>query len=57
METPYDYHSDESKHGGYQYLTLKEVVDDINLERFDDDSILKNTSRYIIIRICLGLAP
>ncbi len=49
MKTPYDYHTTPSEHGSYQYLTLKKVVDDMNLERFDDDSILKNTSRYTIL--------
>lgn len=49
MKTPYDYHSDEAQHGSYQYLTLKEIVNGIHLETMDDDSMIKNTTRYKIL--------
>jgi len=48
--TPFDYHSDEALHGGYQYISLKEIVDGFLLEGQDDDSILKNTRRYRILK-------
>lgn len=44
--TPFDYHTDETKHGSYQYLTLKELVNKFHLRKFDNDSHLKSTSRY-----------
>lgn len=47
--TPFEYHDDESLHGGYQYLTLKEVVDSFMVRTINSDSWLKNTRRSTII--------
>jgi hypothetical protein len=48
--TPFDYHVDEANHGDYQYTSLKEIVDGFELQSQDDDSILKNTKRYLILK-------
>lgn len=41
---------DKEQHGAYQYVSLKEVIDNMMLESFDDDSYLKNTKRYRLIQ-------
>ncbi|MDR2223564.1 MAG: hypothetical protein LBE34_12670 [Flavobacteriaceae bacterium] len=40
----------KEEHGAYQYVSLKEVIDNMLLEGFDDDSYLKNTSRYRLLQ-------
>ncbi len=47
--TPFEYYSDEDNFGNYQYVTLKEVVDEFSLEAMDDDSLLKNTKRGLFV--------
>ncbi|WP_339877051.1 hypothetical protein [Olleya marilimosa] len=51
MSTPFDYHNDQNRHGEYQYLTLKEVVDDFMVDSIDDDDILKNTKRSLVVKL------
>lgn len=48
--TPEEYHEDDELHGGYQYLTLKQIIDDFMVDLTDDDHILKNTKRAIILK-------
>lgn len=48
--TPFDYHDDESLHGSYQYLTLKEIIDNFMVDTLDDDDLLKNTRRSIVLK-------
>ena len=47
--TPFDYHDDEANHGNYQYATLKTIVDTFIRRMQDDDHILKNKRRYLIV--------
>jgi hypothetical protein len=47
--TPLEYYSDEENFGNYQYVTLKEVIDEFMVEAMDDDSLLKNTKRSLFI--------
>lgn len=44
-QTPEQYYGNEANFGSYQYVTLKEVIDEVMLESMDDDSFLKNTKR------------
>jgi len=48
--TPFEYHNDENNHGSYQHVTLKSIVDSFLLRMQDDDHILKNTRRYLIVK-------
>jgi hypothetical protein len=48
-QIPQDYYENEELHGGYQYVTLKTVVDNMLLEAEDDDSYIKNVKRSRII--------
>ncbi|QRE03514.1 hypothetical protein [Flavobacterium psychrophilum] len=48
--TPEQYHNTPDNHGNYQYVSLKEVVNSLELEALDDDSFLKNTKRYQMVR-------
>lgn len=43
--TPYDYHSNEDNHGSYQYITLKDIVNSLQIKYSDSDHILKNIRR------------
>lgn len=47
---PEQYYNDQDSHGNYQYVTLKSIIDSLELEALDDDSFLKNTKRYQMIR-------
>jgi len=47
---PIDYYNDSSLHGGYQYVPLKQIIDDFLYETTVDDSLLKNTRRTNIIK-------
>ena len=48
-QIPQDYYENEELHGGYQYVTLKTVVDNMLLEAEDDDSYIKNVKRSRIV--------
>jgi len=45
MQTPFQYYSDTDNWGQYQYITLREVINFLELEAQDDDSYLKNVKR------------
>ena len=48
-QIPQDYYENEELHGGYQYVTLKTVIDNMLLEAEDDDSYIKNVKRSRIV--------
>ena len=48
-QIPQDYHENEELHGGYQYTSLKTIVDNMLLEAEDDDSYIKNVKRSRIV--------
>lgn len=47
--TPFDYHSDEANHGNYQFVPLKEVVDDLQFEFNQNGHYLEHTRRTSIL--------
>lgn len=49
--TPEQYYNNEDEHGNYQWTSLKDIVDALELEAQDDDSYLKNTKRYKIVAL------
>ena len=49
MITPYDYHTEEDKHGSYQYVALKAIVNDLEFEFSDDNHYLKSVKRSRIL--------
>ena len=51
-QTPLEYYSDETLHGNYQYVTLKDIIDSLEIEAQDDDSFLKNTKRSKMLLFC-----
>lgn len=46
---PQQYYEDEGNHGYYQYVTLKQFVDEFMIETTDPDSYLNNTPRSKIL--------
>lgn len=48
-QIPQDYYENQELHGGYQYTSLKTIVDNMLLEAEDDDSYIKNVKRSRII--------
>lgn len=44
-QTPFQYYSSESNFGKYQYVMLKEIIDDLELQAADPDDFLSNTKR------------
>jgi hypothetical protein len=49
--TPEQYYNNEDEHGNYQWTSLKDIIDALELEAQDDDSFLKNTKRYKMIAL------
>lgn len=49
VQTPEQYYSDDQNWGSYQFVTLKNIIDEMVLESLDDDSYLKNTKRSSIL--------
>jgi len=47
--TPFDYHSDEANHGNYQFVPLKEVVDDLLFTFNSNGHYLEHTRRTSIL--------
>lgn len=48
--TPFDYHDNEANHGSYQYLLLKDIINEfMATNTLDDDAVLKNTKRSQIL--------
>lgn len=50
MMTDLEYYSDEDLHGESQYVRLTEIIDAMEMEAAENDSYLKGTSRYNLIR-------
>lgn len=48
--TDQDYILDKEEHGAYQYVSLKEVIDNMLLETLDEDSYLKNINRFRLLQ-------
>lgn len=48
-ETAEEYYNNSESHGKYQFTTLKDIVDELMMERFDPDSYIKNTNRNLFI--------
>lgn len=48
-QTAQEYYSDKNNWGNYQYVTLKEVVDEMLVDSTDPDSYLHNTKRSRIL--------
>ena len=49
IQTAKTYHDDKNLHGKYQYVSLKEVVEEMLLESTDSANYLANTKRSIIV--------
>ncbi|MEN9655116.1 MAG: Cellulophaga phage phi19:3 [Bacteroidota bacterium] len=49
MQTQEQYYQDSNNHGQYQYVSLKDIVDNMLLEASEEDSYLKNVKRSKII--------
>jgi hypothetical protein len=49
MQTPEDYYSDQENWGNYQFITLKQFIDEFMVETTDPDSYLNNTPRSKIV--------
>lgn len=43
------YEGDESQHGDYQYVSLKEIIDGLQIQALDNDSMLKGTKRFSML--------
>jgi hypothetical protein len=50
IQKPSDYYADDANWGKYQYITLKDLVDDMLADTTDTDSFLANTKRSQIVR-------
>ena len=48
VQTPVDYHENEELHGGYQFVTLKKVIDTLEAFSMDPDHYLSNTPRRLL---------
>lgn len=44
-QTPFQYYNDTANWGEYQFVPLREIINFMELEAQDDDSLLKNTKR------------
>lgn len=51
--TDLEYINDPDLHGNYQYVSLEEVVESMVQDSLDEDSYLKNTPRFKIIKAAL----
>lgn len=49
VQTPAEYYDDVDNLGSYQWITLKQIMDDMMLSIQDDDHLLKNTKRSLIL--------
>jgi len=47
--TPEVYYNDSDMHGNYQYVSLEEVITQMELEKLDEDSYLEHTKRYKMV--------
>jgi hypothetical protein len=48
-QTAEQYYSDDSNFGGYQYTTLKDIIDTFNLRYVGDDKLIHRVKRYDIV--------
>lgn len=49
VQTPFEYYGDEDNWGQYQFIPLKEIIDELMVETTDTDSFLNNTGRTKIL--------
>lgn len=49
METSEEYYNNPESHGSYQFTTLKDIVDELMIDRLEPDSYIKNTNRSLFI--------
>jgi len=49
METAEQYYNNPDSHGNYQFTTLKDIVDELMMDRLEPDSYIKNTNRNLFI--------
>lgn len=49
METAKEYYSNPESHGSYQFTTLKDIVDELMMDRLEPDSYIKNTNRNLFL--------
>ena len=49
-QTPAEHFADQDSWGNYQFITLKEMVDDLLADTTDTDSYLQNTKRSQLVR-------
>jgi hypothetical protein len=50
IQTPEQYFSNEDNFGSYQYISLKDIIDDLLIDTTDHDNYLNNTPRRILLR-------
>lgn len=50
VQTPEQYYGDEANWGGYQFITMSDLMDDLMLETTDPDSYLVNIPRHKILK-------
>lgn len=50
MQPHIDYYHNESSHGNYQYVSLREIIDAMEMEALNNDSYLKHVARHNLIR-------
>ena len=48
-ETAEEYYNNPESHGKYQFTNLKDIVDELMMERLEPDSYIKNTNRNLFI--------
>lgn len=49
IQTPETYYSDENLYGKYQYVSLKEIIDEMLVQTTDTDNYLANTRRSLMV--------
>jgi len=49
-QTDLEYYNDESSHGNYQYVSLREIIDAMEMEALNNDSFIKHVARHNLIR-------
>ena len=49
METAEQYYGNPDSHGSYQFTTLKDIVDEMMMNKLEPDSYIKNTNRNLFI--------
>lgn len=44
------YYENEDNHGNYQYTSLKQIIDNLLMEATEEDSFIKNTKRFNLVK-------